>query len=124
MMRSEPAEAGGRLITIVIPAFNEERNVLAVFEAVRLCLPGPEVLEIIFVDDGSSDATAESVRSLRVRDSSVRLIRFGRNSVSKRRSWRDWRPRRERPLLRSTATCSTPPSFSPRWSKLGAAGLR
>ncbi len=79
MMRSEPAEAGGRLITIVIPAFNEERNVLAVFEAVRLCLPGPEVLEIIFVDDGSSDATAESVRSLRVRDSSVRLIRFGRN---------------------------------------------
>jgi polyisoprenyl-phosphate glycosyltransferase len=79
MNRSDLAEAGRGLISVVIPAFNEERNVLAVFEALRSCLPGPEVSEIIFVDDGSSDATAERVRSLRVRDSSVRLIRFGRN---------------------------------------------
>ena len=64
---------------MVIPAYNEERNVLAVFEAIRLSLPGPEVWEIIFVDDGSSDATAEQVRRLRARDSAVRLIRFGRN---------------------------------------------
>jgi polyisoprenyl-phosphate glycosyltransferase len=70
---------GGRSVSVVIPAYNEEQNVLAVFERVRLSLPGPEVCEIIFVDDGSSDATAELVRSLRARDSSVRLIRFGRN---------------------------------------------
>jgi polyisoprenyl-phosphate glycosyltransferase len=70
---------GGRPVSVVIPAYNEEQNVLAVFERVRLSLPGPEVCEIIFVDDGSSDATAELVRSLRARDSSVRLIRFGRN---------------------------------------------
>jgi polyisoprenyl-phosphate glycosyltransferase len=79
MNRSDPTDGGGRLVSVVIPAFNEERNVLAVFEAVRLCLAPPEVVEIIFVDDGSSDATAERVRSLRARDSSVRLIRFGRN---------------------------------------------
>ena len=64
---------------MVIPAYNEEKNILAVFEAIRLSLPESEVCEIIFVDDGSSDATAERVRSLRARDSSVRLIRFGRN---------------------------------------------
>jgi polyisoprenyl-phosphate glycosyltransferase len=79
MNRSDPSEAGRRLVTVVIPAFNEEKNVLPVFEAVRQCLPGPEVFEIIFVDDGSTDATAERVRSLRVRDAAVRLIRFGRN---------------------------------------------
>jgi dolichol-phosphate mannosyltransferase len=64
---------------VVIPAYNEERNVSVVFDAIRSYLPGPEVREIIFVDDGSNDATAEQIRILRARDSSVRLIRFGRN---------------------------------------------
>ena len=53
-----------RLLSVVIPAYNEEKNVAAIFEGVRLSLPGPEVCEIIFVDDGSVDATAERVRSL------------------------------------------------------------
>jgi polyisoprenyl-phosphate glycosyltransferase len=67
------------MVSVVIPAFNEEANVPAIFEAVRSSLLGLEVCEIIFVDDGSMDATAERVRSLRERDSLVRLIRFGRN---------------------------------------------
>jgi polyisoprenyl-phosphate glycosyltransferase len=74
-----PGATGRRLVSVVIPAYNEEKNVPAVYQAVRSSLPGPEVCEIIFVDDGSSDATAERIRSLRARDSSVRLIRFGRN---------------------------------------------
>jgi glycosyltransferase involved in cell wall biosynthesis len=68
-----------RGVSVVIPAFNEERNVTAVFEAIRISLPGSELGEIIFVDDGSSDATAERVRCLRARDPSIRLIRFVRN---------------------------------------------
>jgi glycosyltransferase involved in cell wall biosynthesis len=67
------------MISVVIPAFNEEANIPAVFEAVRSSLLGLEVCEIIFVDDGSLDATAERIRSLRERHSLVRLIRFGRN---------------------------------------------
>jgi polyisoprenyl-phosphate glycosyltransferase len=74
-----PVENSGRPVSLVIPAYNEERNVAAVFEAIKLALPGPEVCEIIFVDDGSMDATAERVRNLRAQDSLVRLIRFGRN---------------------------------------------
>jgi polyisoprenyl-phosphate glycosyltransferase len=66
-------------ISLVIPAYNEEQNISVVFDAIRSSLPGPEVCEIIFVDDGSNDATAEQIRILQARDSSVRLIRFGRN---------------------------------------------
>jgi polyisoprenyl-phosphate glycosyltransferase len=73
------AADGERRVSVVIPAYNEERNVAAVFEAIRMSLPGSELCEIIFVDDGSSDATAERVRTLHTRDSSVRLIRFVRN---------------------------------------------
>ena len=68
-----------RRISLVIPAYNEERNIAAVLEAIRLSLPESEIYEIIFVDDGSSDATAERVRSLHAQDPAVRLIRFGRN---------------------------------------------
>ncbi len=67
------------LVSVVIPAYNEQQNVRAVYEAVRRSLNGPEALEIIFVDDGSTDGTAECVRELRAQSTSVRLIRFGRN---------------------------------------------
>jgi dolichol-phosphate mannosyltransferase len=67
------------LVSIVIPAYNEEQNVRAVYDAIRSSLHGPEALEIIFVDDGSTDDTAARVRGLRAEDPAVRLIRFGRN---------------------------------------------
>jgi glycosyltransferase involved in cell wall biosynthesis len=71
--------ASRQFVSVVIPAYNEERNVAAIYHAVRSSLAGYASCEVIFVDDGSTDATAERVRSLRVEDSSVRLIRFGRN---------------------------------------------
>jgi polyisoprenyl-phosphate glycosyltransferase len=70
--------SGTGRVSIVIPAYNEESNVLPVFRAIRSFLP-EDVCEVIFVDDGSVDGTAEAVRNLRARESSVRLIRFGRN---------------------------------------------
>jgi polyisoprenyl-phosphate glycosyltransferase len=79
MSNNGQTPTGRRLVSVVIPAYNEEKNVVAVYAAVRSSFPGPEACEIIFVDDGSSDATAEEVRGLRARDSYVRLIRFGRN---------------------------------------------
>jgi polyisoprenyl-phosphate glycosyltransferase len=79
-MNSNGAALGGaRRVSVVIPAYNEERNIAPIFEAVRTSLPDSEVCEIIFVDDGSTDATAEKIRALRAEYSSVRWIRFGRN---------------------------------------------
>ena len=67
------------LVTVVIPAYNEERNVRAVYDAVLASLSGEEKLEIIFVDDGSTDGTAAAVRRLGGSSPAVRLVRFGRN---------------------------------------------
>jgi len=66
-------------LTVVIPAFNEEQNVATAWQAVRDALRGERDLEILFVDDGSTDATAARIRELAARDSAVRLIRFSRN---------------------------------------------
>jgi glycosyltransferase involved in cell wall biosynthesis len=79
MNSDDRSRNGTYTVSVVIPAYNEEANISAVFEAVRSSLHELGVCEIIFVDDGSQDGTAERVRNLQARDCSVRLIRFGRN---------------------------------------------
>jgi dolichol-phosphate mannosyltransferase len=74
-----PIASGKLRVSVVIPAYNEENNVAAVYEAVRLALAGCGPYELILIDDGSTDSTAERIRALRARDPAVRLIRFGRN---------------------------------------------
>jgi len=68
------------LITIVLPAHNEEANVRTMYEEIRRVLTANQrPVELIFVDDGSTDSTAARVRELASADSLVRLIRFSRN---------------------------------------------
>lgn len=67
------------LLSVVIPAYNEEDNVAPMCRAVREALAHENDVEIVFVDDGSRDRTAERVRELRAADPQVRLVRFSRN---------------------------------------------
>jgi len=71
--------AGCEIVSLVLPAFNEELNIRSVYNSIRQAFGTTAKLEIIFVDDGSSDGTAQCVRQLRLEDPAVRLIRFGRN---------------------------------------------
>lgn len=67
-----------KLISIVIPAHNEEENVVAIYSEIRTHV-AEYPAEIIFVDDGSRDSTAGKVRSLQALDPFVRLLRLTRN---------------------------------------------
>ena len=72
-------------LSVVIPAYNEEARILKSLEAARdYFLKTAEGVEILVVDDGSADATAEIVeRFARERPEGgpvpVRLLRNGRN---------------------------------------------
>jgi hypothetical protein len=63
--------APGTLVSILIPARNEEANIAACLDA-ALASRGVEV-EVVVMDDGSTDATAEIVRGYAARDARVRL---------------------------------------------------
>ena len=70
-----------RLITVVVPAMNEEENVEPFFAAASavvrdLC---QFEWEFIFVDDGSTDRTLDRVLALRETDSRVRVLQLSRN---------------------------------------------
>lgn len=71
-MMSEPD------LSVVVPVLNEEDNIDLLVESVREALTGWGGWELIFVDDGSDDATAQSVRRHAARDSRVRLVRLAR----------------------------------------------
>ncbi|HPD65785.1 MAG TPA: glycosyltransferase family 2 protein [Bacteroidia bacterium] len=54
------------VLSIVIPAFNEEKTIISILEKVRNCrLPDGIEKEIIVIDDCSKDATASLVREYR-----------------------------------------------------------
>lgn len=67
-------------LSVVVPAFNEEANVGPMHQRLVAVLADlVDGLEIVFVDDGSSDATWSRVRELAAADPRVRGIRFARN---------------------------------------------
>jgi glycosyltransferase involved in cell wall biosynthesis len=69
-----------RRMSVVVPAHNEATNIAAMHAAVSAAVANIDVdLELIFVDDGSGDATAQCVVDLSAADSRVRLIPLARN---------------------------------------------
>lgn len=64
-------------VVLVIPCFNEERR-LDGAEFLRLAR-GRDDLELLFVDDGSSDGTADVVRNLEPQTPGIRLLRLPLN---------------------------------------------
>lgn len=68
------------MISVVIPAHNEEENVLQAQAEISRVLEPFGDYELIFVDDGSRDKTWEKITSLAsVNGSRVRGLRFSRN---------------------------------------------
>jgi glycosyltransferase involved in cell wall biosynthesis len=67
-------------LSIVLPAYNEEANVgSAVARMIEVAEPLFEEIEIVVVDDGSRDGTAERVREIVRADPRVRLLQHPKN---------------------------------------------
>lgn len=66
------------MISLVIPAYNEEKNIRILFEHIKsVDFLQKNDFEVLFIDDGSSDNTAKEVISLK--DECVRLIQLKKN---------------------------------------------
>ncbi len=67
-----PAVDPSRFVSVLIPAFNEERVIVGSVK--RVLLSEDVQLEVIVIDDGSSDATSEVVRKAFENDPRVYLL--------------------------------------------------
>lgn len=67
-------------ISIVIPLYNEEGNVEALYEQLSAALKLlNHPYEVIIVDDGSTDASFERLKAIHARDPRWQIIQFRRN---------------------------------------------
>ena len=67
-------------LSVVIPMYNEAENVGPLVERLQLALNGaPGEIEILFVDDGSSDDTLALLQAAQAKDARIRIAHFRRN---------------------------------------------
>jgi glycosyltransferase involved in cell wall biosynthesis len=67
-------------LSIVIPVYNEEDNIGSLVARLKEAMSGWEgSIEILFVDDGSSDRTLELLKEAQAGDARVRIAHFHRN---------------------------------------------
>jgi glycosyltransferase involved in cell wall biosynthesis len=75
-MASSPQE----MISVIIPVFNEEKNIFPLCEKLISTLKHlHQGYEVIFIDDGSTDKTLEQLRSVTQKDPKIKVISFLRN---------------------------------------------
>jgi glycosyltransferase involved in cell wall biosynthesis len=68
-------------LSVVIPVYNEEANLPILWGELRQVLDRLGVpAEVVFVDDGSRDRSADVIRDLREQDARVRLVRLKANA--------------------------------------------
>lgn len=78
---TDPIRQGAsRLLSIVVPVLNEQDGLspflTALYAALEDC---PVELEVVFIDDGSTDATLERLRQMARQDTRVRYLSLSRN---------------------------------------------
>ncbi|MGN6515087.1 MAG: glycosyltransferase [Rhizomicrobium sp.] len=67
-------------LSIVVPVYNEAGNILPLAEEVRTALTGVCRYELIFVDDGSSDASPAELKQAASADANIRVLRHLKRS--------------------------------------------
>jgi glycosyltransferase involved in cell wall biosynthesis len=116
---------GRPLISVVIPVFNEEANVVAAYDAVVAVfatLSDRYDFEIIFTDNHSSDGTFERISEIARSDQRVRGVRFARNFGFQRSVLTGYRLARGDAAIQVDCDLQDPPAIFPQFLALWQQG--
>ncbi|MBN1796651.1 MAG: glycosyltransferase family 2 protein [Sedimentisphaerales bacterium] len=72
-------EAQSCEVSIVVPLFDEQKNIEPLYNEIKDVIEGKYSYEIIFIDDGSTDGSYEILSRLYRADNHIRVIRFRKN---------------------------------------------
>jgi glycosyltransferase involved in cell wall biosynthesis len=79
-VEAQPDHIVTKLFSVVVPAFNEAEVLPNFHDRLATVLQDlPQVAEIVYVNDGSNDATLDIMRDLAVKDKRVAIVNLSRN---------------------------------------------
>jgi dolichol-phosphate mannosyltransferase len=81
-----PSDPAAVAVSVVVPVRNESENVAPLIAEIASALDGRWNYEIIYVNDGSTDATAERLATVMKQRGTLRQIRHAISAPS----WRRW----------------------------------
>ena len=103
-------------LSVVIPVFNEEENLTELHARLSLTLnSSPWTWEVIYVDDGSKDASWELLCRINGQDPHVRLVRFNRNYGQHMAIFAGFEAVRGQVVVTLDADLQNPPRRCPSW---------
>jgi len=77
---AETGKTGAPRLSVIVPLYNEEESIRPLYAAIVQAVGDIGcTFEMVFVDDGSKDDTAQIAREIARIDSRVRLVKFRRN---------------------------------------------
>jgi polyisoprenyl-phosphate glycosyltransferase len=123
--KRHPTAAKSSLISVVIPVYNEEANVVAAYDAVTAVfasIADRYDFEIIFTDNHSSDRTFERIAEIAKSDQRVRAVRFARNFGFQRSVMTGYRLARGDAAIQIDCDLQDPPTIFPEFLTLWTKG--
>jgi dolichol-phosphate mannosyltransferase len=126
-LRSETQEGHSgprRLISLVMPVYNEEANVDRAYAALTAIFSGvPQYdLEFVFTDNHSEDRTFEQLAALAKADNRVKVIRFTRNYGFQRSLLTGYRSSTGDAAIQIDCDLQDPPELIPQFISLWEKG--
>ncbi|MBI4891580.1 MAG: glycosyltransferase family 2 protein [Acidobacteria bacterium] len=110
-------------VTAIVPAFNEENNIDACAEAICTALESASAgFELIFIDDGSSDATWQRIEACHRRDDRIKGLRLSRNFGKEAAILAGMESAKGQAILTLDADLQHPPGLIPEMIKVWRAG--
>jgi polyisoprenyl-phosphate glycosyltransferase len=109
-----------KLISIIVPVFNEEENVAPLYNSVAPVIKELDErydFELIFTDNHSTDGTFTKLRELGERDNRVRAIRFSRNFGYQKSILTGYLKARGDALIQLDCDLQDPPGLIPEFLK-------
>lgn len=116
-----------KLISICVPVYNEEPNVVPLYRRVAAVmdqLSGRYDFELLFTDNHSNDDTFAQIAELALQDSRVRGLRFSRNFGFQRSILTNYRNARGDAAIQLDADLQDPPELIPDFLRLWENGYK